>query len=153
MNCKFIRKNTAAYLEHNLSRDEKERFEKHLSSCKECSKMFSEFKQTWAFLKSESEVQPNPFFYTRLEQKIQNEEVARSGKLLPVFLGVLKTIAAGLLILLSIVSGILIGTQFTDQAAAGNGYESEYDYYTESVYFGGIDNEPIESYLLNENEK
>lgn len=153
MKCNIVNKNLIAYLEDALDSSKRQKIEEHLSSCKRCIVIFEQVKNTYALLDEKEEAAVNPFFFTRLEQKIENIERGNIPFYRTIYFRLLKPALLTLLVLLSIISGVLIGSQFTNQASAISSYESELDYYMESVYFQGVANEPIESYLLNQNEE
>ena len=153
MDCQFVKYNMINYLEGQLKALEVQAFDSHLEQCDSCRTVFEEFAKTYNMLEADKHVQPNPFFFSRLEQRIINEQQSLPGFIPQIFAKAIKPIMATLLILLSILSGVLIGSQFTDGAYAGSAYDSELEYYTESVYFNNVDDEPIEYYLLNQNEE
>ncbi|MDZ7741357.1 MAG: zf-HC2 domain-containing protein [Bacteroidota bacterium] len=153
MNCKFIKYNMISYLEGHLPAPEIRAFEDHLTKCNSCRQVFEEFSKTYNLLDAGQDVQPNPFFFSRLEQRIQDQKQNKAGFVPHVLINALRPVAVTLLILLSILSGVLIGSQFTNGALAGSSYDSEMEYYTEYVYFNNVDDEPIEYYLLNQSEE
>ncbi len=153
MNCKFVKYNIINYLNSQLKGLEIQAFESHLERCESCRTVFEEIAKTYNLLEEDKNVQSNPFFYTRLEQRIKNEQQSLPGFVPQIINKTIRPLMAALLILLSILSGVLIGSHFTDGVYAGSSYDSELEYYTESVYFNNVDDEPIEYYLLNQNEE
>jgi len=70
MNCKEVKKNLAAYLEENLTKDIEEKMGDHLESCPTCSHLLEEFSLLWEALERRERIQSPPYFWTRLKQRI-----------------------------------------------------------------------------------
>lgn len=77
MNCKKVKKNLAGYLEKNLTKNMEEELENHLESCPTCSHLREEFSQLWEALEHREKIQPSPYFWTRLKQRVVEYEEGR----------------------------------------------------------------------------
>ncbi len=121
MNCKEANKDLIFLIEKELSSEKEKELLKHISDCDSCEKKFSELKASLATIETEKQIETNPFFYTRLEQRIENLEEAKESFS---YKRVLQPILAGLLILISINVGIYIGNNFSFINLATNSEES-----------------------------
>jgi predicted anti-sigma-YlaC factor YlaD len=77
MNCKNVKKNFVSLLENELSEEQRVQMEKHLKICPHCSHLLEEFSQLWGALEHHEKIQPSPYFWTRLKQKIAEHEEGR----------------------------------------------------------------------------
>jgi predicted anti-sigma-YlaC factor YlaD len=77
MNCKKVKKNLAGYLEKNLPENMEKELENHLESCPVCSHLWEEFSQLWGALENRERIQPSPYFWARLKQRITEYEEGR----------------------------------------------------------------------------
>lgn len=68
MNCKKIKIQVLDYLDGNLK--EKELFEKHLESCRECDKMVREMQNTVKLLNTAGQIDLPPLFHDRLKKSL-----------------------------------------------------------------------------------
>lgn len=77
MNCKNVRANFLSFAEKGLPEDQLVQMEKHLKSCPECSRLLKEFFPLWKTLKGRKRIQPSPYFWTRLNQRVIEYEEGR----------------------------------------------------------------------------
>jgi predicted anti-sigma-YlaC factor YlaD len=77
MNCKNVKKSLVPFLENELPEDQRSQMEKHLKICPECSSLLEEFSPLWGTLKHRERIEPSPYFWTRLKQKITEHEEGR----------------------------------------------------------------------------
>ena len=77
MNCKNVKKNLVSFLEKELLEDQRIEMEKHLKTCPDCSHLLEEFSQLWGALEWREKIQPSPYFWTRLKQRIIEYEEGR----------------------------------------------------------------------------
>ncbi len=78
MNCKNVRANFLFFLEKKLPEDQLVQMEKHLKICHECSRLLKEFFLLWNILKDKERIQPPPYFWTRLNQRIIDYEEGKN---------------------------------------------------------------------------
>jgi len=74
MNCKNVRNNFLSFLENELLEEQRMQMEKHLKNCPDCSRRLEESSQLWGTLKHRERIQPSPYFWTRLNQRIIDYE-------------------------------------------------------------------------------
>jgi anti-sigma factor RsiW len=78
MNCKDVKNNLVFFLEKELPEKKRIEMEIHLKSCPDCSSLLEEFSQLWEGVQQPERIQPSPYFWTRLKQRIiQYEEGKR----------------------------------------------------------------------------
>jgi hypothetical protein len=81
MNCKDVKNNLVFFLENELPEKQRIEMEIHLKSCPDCSRLLEEFSLLWEGLQQRERIQPSPYFWTRLKQRIIEYEEGRK----PVF--------------------------------------------------------------------
>ena len=77
MNCKKIKKNLVSFLENELPEEQRVEMENHLRICPDCSRLLEEFSQLWEPLEHRERIQPPPYLWTRLKQRIIEYEEGR----------------------------------------------------------------------------
>ena len=110
MKCSEIKRKLSAFLDGEVSGEEKKFISEHLKSCEFCQKEFESLSQLSEVLEVMDEVKVSPFFITRLKQKIA-DQTSRSHVRLPIIEWIRKAavpIVATALIFLS----FLIGSNF-----------------------------------------
>ncbi|OGL46529.1 MAG: hypothetical protein A2161_22075 [Candidatus Schekmanbacteria bacterium RBG_13_48_7] len=76
MNCKKVRNNFVLYIEKNLTGRVTKTMKVHLDSCKSCSRLLEEFTGFYSMLGEKDRIQPSPYFWNRLKQRIYEDEKA-----------------------------------------------------------------------------
>ena len=142
MKCEPIKQNLFNYAEGNLSEVEKLMVTEHLKSCSDCRKLANILIDSFELIESQKVLNPNPFIYTRIEQKLQTQKLTKS------YSGILKPILVSLMILISLYGGIRIGKIYIDTATT-NQYSSN----SENYYWNDITQESLEISLLDGNQK
>ena len=113
--CLFIRKNLFSYQEEHLPGDEKQKFEDHLHSCTDCTRIVSEFQSVAAIMDKKKADSPNPFIETRTLQKIES---ALAPPLPPaVFRRILQPLLVSFSLIFAIAAGYSIGKQIDTKYA------------------------------------
>lgn len=110
MNCKDLNKILLFYIQGELAPETQTEAERHISSCHTCQALFNELNQTLDVITTEKNIPDNPFFYTRLKQRIESikdeqSEVIFSSTLFKSW----HLIPLSLLIIIGIAFGILLG--------------------------------------------
>jgi predicted anti-sigma-YlaC factor YlaD len=77
MNCKKVKKNIVGYLEKNLTRNVEEELKNHFETCPTCSHLLEEFSQLWEALEHREKIQPSPYFWPRVKQRVVEYEEER----------------------------------------------------------------------------
>jgi anti-sigma factor RsiW len=145
MKCKQLHKKLIFFLEGDLPQKEKEQIKKHLAECPECAGFTDDLKKTLNILQSEKSPEVNPFFYTRLKAKMENQAVRDKTQpaLRPALIKILQPALFTLLLLAGIYSGYKIGKP-------EKMYSEELSYNEEELfsYINEMQGEPIETFFL-----
>ena len=144
MKCQIVHKKLIFFLENELSGTEMQAIREHLDSCPDCALFASEMEKTFSILASEKNPEINPFFYTRVRAKLENQmETERQVSRRPVLVRILQPVAFSILLLLGIYAGIKLGN--TGAANSGTKVAEQ-----EMIpYWNALDDEPIETFLLD----
>jgi hypothetical protein len=73
MSCKDIEQKLPAYLEDDLSLQEKGLVEEHLASCQQCKKAMEDLEKTENLIREMEEVEPPPWFTQRIMSHVRGE--------------------------------------------------------------------------------
>lgn len=110
MKCKTLHKNLIFFLEGELSSSEMEQMKIHLSECIDCAVFADDMKKTMGIIEAEKSPTVNPFFYTRLKAKLENQESEQKQIFWkPALVRVLQPAMFSFLLIVGIYSGIKIG--------------------------------------------
>lgn len=144
MKCKTIHSKIIFYLEGELAADEMELIKSHISECSDCSAFATDLQKSMAILDSEKSPKVNPFFYTRLKAKLENQvggqnEIYRR----PVFIRVLQPVFFSILLIAGIYAGIKIGEPANSTATSAIYAEQDL-----IPYLDEMKNETIETFLM-----
>ena len=74
MKCREIQGKLSAFLDGELSEKEASRIAKHLSGCQKCQREAASLSSVWDQLGEIREVDPSPYFWTRLDARITQAE-------------------------------------------------------------------------------
>ncbi len=151
MKCSEVQKKLIFYIEKELGNSSKNEIESHLRECKNCNLLYSEISKTYGVLDNYKQLKPNPFFYTRLNEKIKEIDKKESGILFrPSIIKILQPIAISLVLVLSLVLGIIIGNEFSNESYfSDNSIESDLQVYSDNYYLNEIEEESFENFLIN----
>ena len=155
MNCREIEKILPKYIEEKLSSEKNQEVLNHIDSCSNCSILYNKLIKTLSLLKPTSEIQEQPFYYTRLKQKMENQKEIMVSFLHPTLLKKLMQPAIYLVSLfLAVYIGILIGSGSSYQNKYSNVKEDNKDYieiFAEYQYMNDFEIETIENLLIENN--
>lgn len=144
MNCKNLHKKLIFFLEGDLSKYESEQVQLHLSDCEDCRLFLNEMKKTLGIIEIEKSPDVNPFFYTRLKARLENQESTQPYySRQPVYSKVLQPAVFTLLLLVGIYSGFKVGQSKSAQLANDTFSEVEM-----IPYLNEMNTEPIEAFLM-----
>lgn len=142
MDCKKLHNNIIFFLEKELPVSEMNQVQEHLNSCNECAQFAEEMKFSLSILESDKITDENPFFYTRVKVKMENQsEVALEGK--PVLVRILQPVVFSLILLLGIYGGIKLGQPTKTEISAKILAEEQM-----IPYLNEMAAEPIEAFLI-----
>ena len=109
--CFYVRSNLFSYQEKQLSGTEYKKFEDHLHSCKECSRIVSDFQSVTSFIDEKKSVEPNPFIRTRIMQRLESHIERAREKPNPFFQKILRPVSVTFLLLIAVIIGFSIVKQ------------------------------------------
>ncbi|MFP4619934.1 MAG: zf-HC2 domain-containing protein [Bacteroidales bacterium] len=153
MKCSEVYKQLFQYLDGELSEIQKKRIEEHLESCASCRSICENSREAWNAARIE-EIPYQPFFYTRLKQKMENRE----GKSVPAFARIGKAILQPALYFIVLGLGIYIGVYLGQGAENQSETTSSIEQtnyiegYAKSHYLNGMELETVEQEMLTENQ-
>jgi predicted anti-sigma-YlaC factor YlaD len=109
MNCKQAKKYFIFHIENEIDPGEAHILEGHLSACENCRALYNKLKSSVAMISAEKQVVMNPYFYNRIELKLEklNEDSQQKA---PIFLRALKPVLLVLLIVISSTIGLVVGS-------------------------------------------
>lgn len=144
MNCKTLHTRIIFFTEGSLPAWEMEEVKIHLGTCTYCAAFADEIKKTLALLENDKTRQINPFFYTRVKARLENQaENAVATRQTPVLVRILQPALFSLLLLAGIYTGIRIG-----QPAKINSGNSVYTENEMIPYLNEMETEAIENFLM-----
>ena len=74
MKCSRIKRKLSAFLDNEVSEEERQFITEHLKSCEHCCKEMEKLSQVSDFLNLIEDVEVSPYFITRLKQRIVDQE-------------------------------------------------------------------------------
>jgi hypothetical protein len=140
MNCKDINK---AIVKYGTDSDIPG-FKDHISGCSRCKRLVNMIDTTIEKGSKSSNVEPDPFLFTRIEARMEKSNQKRPQLKLANYLVVATVIFA-----VSVFSGILVGNTFTDTPNNVITSEAEMNEY---LLFEDLDNSLENDILLTDNE-
>jgi len=155
MDCKEVNNKLIFHTENTLSIEENNAIENHIKKCDKCRKLYNTLKEGFEIIENEKIKETDSFFYTRLSEKIKKIDNPNKKQIwLKSKQVYLQSIAAAIIMFLSIYSGILLGSTQTNINEVSVNYEkvNEYELVAESYNLS----ETASNYDMNliiENEK
>lgn len=157
MKCKQIHKNLYQYHERNLSVDLKDIIDEHLNNCPECYAIYTKFAQTINHLKDKDSIPEQPFYYTRLKQRMENKKAKQESVSDIVWAKkILQPAIYMASLVLAVYIGILIGsgTNYDKKIAENELVSDDYlEAFAEYQYLNDFQIESIENVLITEDEE
>jgi len=145
MECKSLHKKIIFFLDGELPADEMQQMKLHLSECNDCAAFAAEMKKTFAILEIEKSQVLNPFFFTRLKAKMENQAAEQRNEVFSpsIWVRILQPAFFSVLLIAGIYSGIKIGQPAVNK--------TDSLVYTEAEmipYLNEMESETIEGFLL-----
>ena len=143
MNCNDLHKKLIFFLEAELPKKEMQEIQLHLNDCKECSLFLEDMKKTFGTIDTDKIQESNPFFYTRLKVRLENEaEPQIHFRRQPVLAKILQPVLFSVLLLAGIYGGYKIGGTETNYRSA--------TFKTQEMipYLNDMKSEAIETFLM-----
>jgi len=149
MDCKKIRKNIIAYIEDSLNEEDKNSFIRHISNCNSCKLLVEKFSESYNFSNLKASKIDDPYFYTRLLQKLENKPNKSYFSI--IMNRVLQPVLISALILLGIYFGNYLGNYYhTYQFSNYNETrKNQINAYAEDNYIILAENESLENFLIS----
>ncbi len=146
MKCRVIHKKLIFYLDGELSQEETKKTEAHLSQCPACFAFAEEMKKTLGIIQAEKITEVNPFIYTRIKTRLENQgKIETKPVLKPVFVRILQPAAIAIGLMAGIYTGIKIG-----HAPYRNEMKMMVAEQGLVPYIDEMKNEPLEIFLINQ---
>jgi hypothetical protein len=150
MNCRLFHKNLVAYIEQAVPDDVHVQMDKHLESCNGCQKLLQEIRTTYGVWDTVPVPELNPFFYTRVEQKLQNTFLSATPSIY--WIWKLRSVATIVLMVIGIGVGITIGINLSSQSVTQKSADRDeiIKAYASDYYLSETTEENMDAYLVNE---
>ena len=144
MKCKTLHKKLIFFLEGDLPAKEMVQIQIHLAECNACAAFAEDLKKTLGVLEVERSPAVNPFFYTRLKAKLENQESEELQAFRrPALVKVLQPVMFSILLIAGVYSGIRIGQPSPVKVYSTNIFEQE-----AIPYLNEMEAESIETFLM-----
>jgi len=138
--CETIQNDFIPYIEENLDEIRMMKIDEHLATCIECSGFMDELQLSFQLIDEEKFTQVHDSFLAGIEERIAGTNKQDFGKYLRQWLNYAAVIAIGLF------AGYLISNSLIKNFIPAKQQISSDDF-----YWNDLDQEPIESFLMNEN--
>ncbi len=145
MNCEEIRKNMPQYTSGDLNSEVYTRIKSHLEVCPDCSLLLHEMESTMELIKRKKKQEPNPFLYTRIKEKLSEQELHNAPARIPAYKKALQPIMISLLLTGALFSGIRIGNTVLRTQENTVTYSQDTEYFVNDMA-----QEPLEVFLLSD---
>jgi hypothetical protein len=144
MNCNTLHTRIIFFTEGSLPQNEMEEIRSHLEKCPDCAAFAEEMKKTLIILQNDKLQEVNPFFYTRVIARLENQAAEKVAvQQSPVFVRILQSAFFSLLLVAGIYTGIKIGQP--------EKIHTNSSVYTEDEmipYLNEMETETIENFLM-----
>jgi len=146
MECKKVHEKLIFYSYDELNSFENEGIKTHLQNCENCYNLYTELEATINLIKKKKNLEPNPFLYTRIKQKLEVIENEKNQPVFsPAFIKVLQPVFLLFLLAISLISGIELGNTFEIKQQEEISMSQ-----TTEFYFNDFHQEKLEVLLLND---
>ncbi len=145
MKCKQIHNKFDRYADGTLRDKEREQVQDHLTGCQSCRTLYDEFLSTMELTGKRKELEPNPFLYTRIKEKLREAEKERN--IHPVFATFKRSVhpvLVSLLLVLAVIGGIELGNAYSYRGQKRIVVEKSTAY-----YLNDMQQERLEMTILN----
>lgn len=144
MKCKTLHSRLIFFLEGDLPEHEMEEVKSHLEKCTGCAEFAAELKKMLLLLSTDKVNEVNPFLYTRIKARLDNEKYPeRKTVLTPSIFRIFQPVAFSLLLIAGIYTGFKISQPITSEIPASSQSTREMIPYLNEMEF-----ESIETFLM-----
>ncbi len=144
MKCEKLHKKLIFFLDGDLPEKELQEINSHLNECTDCAAFAEDMKKTLEIIQEEKSPEVNPFFYTRLKARMENEEAREEQQVgFLIWEKVLQPAFFSLLLLAGIYTGIKIGQPVNNEKGQNIFAETEL-----VPFLNEMEAEPIETFLM-----
>jgi predicted anti-sigma-YlaC factor YlaD len=106
MRCHDFKNTSFSYLQKEMNDSQAKAMENHLLECHSCAAYFAFVKQNWQHIQKEIKTEDDPYFYSRLKSKIENQSTQeQSGT----FARVMRLGTLSFMIVFAIATGGILG--------------------------------------------
>ena len=112
MRCRRVRRRLSAFLDGELSEKQASQMAEHIAACPDCQQEVASLSSVWEQLGERREVDPSPYFWTRLRARIAQAEERRFS--LDHVLGMLSRLLVPATTVAASVVGLWIGGALYD---------------------------------------
>jgi predicted anti-sigma-YlaC factor YlaD len=153
MKCSETHKQLFLYLDGELSENEIRRIDNHLEECASCRSVYENTREAWNALREE-EIPHQPFFYTRLKQRMENRKNRSVPDLNRIGRAILQPAIYFIILGLGIYIGVQLGQGIEPQDGTVSTTEqiNYMENYAKSQYLNGMELERIEQEMLTERQ-
>ncbi len=144
MRCKAIHKKLIPYLDGELSPAEMKQVKMHLAECNECVVFAKELSNAQAIINTEKSQEINPFFYSRLNTKIEAEDAASA---IPAIQTAWAKVLQPALFSILLIAGVYLGS-IIGKPEPVNVTVAKYSNEQIIPHLNEMDTEPIEDFLM-----
>ena len=151
MKCRQVHKNLIDLIEHTLPESISDEMFRHIKSCLDCGELYDNVSATYTVINSVPKPEINPFFFTRLQQRLESREKLET-PMIPNFIRRLQPIAIVFLLIIGIGSGILIGKSLANYKLYGNASNQKalLETYASEYYLNATGEDSLNALLTNE---
>lgn len=120
MNCNTTEKNLIFFLENKLDPTVSGQLSDHLKDCAHCTQQYHRLQQVMLQIPEMKQSNPNPFLFTRIEQKISNNAQEQQQPI-PVFARIFNPLIVSVLMIATAFVGLYLFTQTPATSNAKSG--------------------------------
>ncbi len=146
MKCKLVQNKLIFYSNGDLSSSENKEIKTHLQNCENCYALYTELETTLILIENKKTIEPNPFLYSRIKQKLDNlESKKEQATFNPVYKKILQPVILSFLLVIGLYSGVRLGNTFSikQQDILSVSQTTEF-------YLNDLQQEKLEVLLLND---
>lgn len=150
MNCSQVKKLLWFYAEKTLTDEKMKLVEDHLHTCADCATLASRFEKSNQILMNRREVVANPYLFTKIMQRIENNDVTHE------HFSIQLAIRNIVLISVSVVAGVLLGinllnhTTWTD--TLNSSQQASVQQQENMLWYGDINEAAFDTYFETNNQ-